>query len=101
MTLLQDLESRLAAALAATLGEPATAAVTAAADLRFGDYQSNAAMVLGQAAQDQPARAGPGDDRRDSTSPASPPPRSPARVSSISASLPDAYAAKAAALLAR
>lgn len=46
MTLLQELESRLAAALSATLGEPATAAVTAAADLRFGDYQSNAAMVL-------------------------------------------------------
>lgn len=46
MTLLQDLEARLAAALAATLGEPATATVTAAADLRFGDYQSNAAMVL-------------------------------------------------------
>jgi arginyl-tRNA synthetase len=46
MTLLQDLESRLAAALTATLGETATAAVTPAADLRFGDYQSNAAMVL-------------------------------------------------------
>ena len=46
MTLLQELESRLAAALTLTLGEPATAAVTAAADLRFGDYQSNAAMVL-------------------------------------------------------
>ena len=46
MTLLQELESRLAAALTAALGEPATAAVTAAADLRFGDYQSNAAMVL-------------------------------------------------------
>jgi len=46
MTLLQDLESRLAAALAATLGEPVTAAVTPAADLRFGDYQANAAMVL-------------------------------------------------------
>ncbi len=50
MTLLQDLESRLATALATalapTLGEPASAAVTAAADLRFGDYQTNAAMVL-------------------------------------------------------
>jgi arginyl-tRNA synthetase len=46
MTLLQELESRLAAALTLTLGEPTTAAVTAAADLRFGDYQSNAAMVL-------------------------------------------------------
>lgn len=46
MTLLQDLEARLAAALAATLGEAISAAVTPAADLRFGDYQSNAAMVL-------------------------------------------------------
>ncbi|KAB2641108.1 MAG: arginine--tRNA ligase [Verrucomicrobia bacterium] len=46
MTLLQELESRLAAALTAVLGEPAAAAVTPAADLRFGDYQSNAAMVL-------------------------------------------------------
>ena len=46
MTLLQDLESRLATALTAVLGEPATAAVTPTADLRFGDYQSNAAMVL-------------------------------------------------------
>ena len=46
MTLLQELESRLAAALTAVLGEPATAAVTSTADLRFGDYQTNAAMVL-------------------------------------------------------
>ncbi|MCX6874221.1 MAG: arginine--tRNA ligase [Verrucomicrobia bacterium] len=46
MTLLQELESRLAAALTAVLGEPTPAAVTPAADLRFGDYQSNAAMVL-------------------------------------------------------
>ena len=46
MTLLQDLEARLASALAITLGEPASAAVTSAADLRFGDYQTNAAMVL-------------------------------------------------------
>jgi arginyl-tRNA synthetase len=46
MTLLQELESRLGAALMAVLGEPAQAAVSPAADLRFGDYQSNAAMVL-------------------------------------------------------
>jgi arginyl-tRNA synthetase len=46
MTLLQELESRLAAALTVTIGEPTFADVTAAADLRFGDYQSNAAMVL-------------------------------------------------------
>ncbi len=54
MTLLQDLESRLAAALAATLGEPHTAAVTPAADLRFGDYQSNAAMVLAKQRKTNP-----------------------------------------------
>lgn len=46
MTILQQLESRLAAALKTTLGETVAATVTAAADLRFGDYQSNAAMVL-------------------------------------------------------
>ncbi|GAA5131893.1 arginine--tRNA ligase [Luteolibacter yonseiensis] len=54
MTLLQELESRLAAALSAALGEPATAAVTAAADLRFGDYQSNAAMVLAKQQKKNP-----------------------------------------------
>ena len=46
MTLIQELESRLGIALTTTLGEPTAATVTAAADLRFGDYQSNAAMVL-------------------------------------------------------
>jgi arginyl-tRNA synthetase len=46
MTLLQDLEVRLADALTTVLGEPVQAAVTPAADLRFGDYQSNAAMML-------------------------------------------------------
>jgi arginyl-tRNA synthetase len=46
MTLLQELETRLADALAAVVGEPVQAAVSPAADLRFGDYQSNAAMVL-------------------------------------------------------
>jgi arginyl-tRNA synthetase len=54
MTLLQELESRLAAALTATFGEPTTAAVTAAADLRFGDYQSNAAMVLAKQRKTNP-----------------------------------------------
>ncbi|MEO5916676.1 MAG: arginine--tRNA ligase [Luteolibacter sp.] len=54
MTLLQELESRLAAALTATLGEPATASVTTAADLRFGDYQSNAAMVLAKQQKKNP-----------------------------------------------
>ncbi len=46
MTLLQQLESRLSVALEAVFGESITAAVTPTADLRFGDYQSNAAMVL-------------------------------------------------------
>ena len=46
MTLLQELESRLSTALAGVLGESAPVSVTPAADLRFGDYQSNAAMVL-------------------------------------------------------
>ena len=54
MTLLQDLESRLHTAVAASLGEPAAVTVTAAADLRFGDYQSNAAMVLAKACKTNP-----------------------------------------------
>lgn len=54
MTILQELEARLASALAATLGEPTTAAVTSAADLRFGDYQSNAAMVLAKLRKTNP-----------------------------------------------
>jgi arginyl-tRNA synthetase len=54
MTILQELESRLATALTAALGEPASAAVTPAADLRFGDYQSNAAMVLAKQRKTNP-----------------------------------------------
>jgi arginyl-tRNA synthetase len=54
MTLLQDLEARLASALAATLGEPVASAVTPAADLRFGDYQTNAAMVLAKQRKTNP-----------------------------------------------
>ncbi|MFZ9935430.1 MAG: arginine--tRNA ligase [Luteolibacter sp.] len=54
MTLLQDLETRLAAALATVLGEAVPAAVTPAADLRFGDYQSNAAMVLAKQRRTNP-----------------------------------------------
>ena len=54
MTLLQELERRLQAALADVLGEPVAAAVTAAADLRFGDYQSNAAMVLAKQRKTNP-----------------------------------------------
>jgi arginyl-tRNA synthetase len=54
MTLLQELECRLNAALTSALGEPTTGAVTAAADLRFGDYQSNAAMVLAKQRKTNP-----------------------------------------------
>jgi arginyl-tRNA synthetase len=54
MTLLQELESRLAAAVAAAVGEPAPAPVTPVADLRFGDYQSNAAMVLAKQRKTNP-----------------------------------------------
>ena len=54
MTLLQDLEARLCAALARALGEPVAATVTAAADLRFGDYQTNAAMVLAKQRKTNP-----------------------------------------------
>ena len=54
MTLLQELESRLASALTATFGEPITAEVTQAADLRFGDYQANAAMVLAKQRKTNP-----------------------------------------------
>ncbi|MBC8128307.1 MAG: arginine--tRNA ligase [Gloeobacteraceae cyanobacterium ES-bin-144] len=54
MTLLQDLESRLTAALTAVLVEPTSASVTAAADLRFGDYQTNAAMVLAKQRKTNP-----------------------------------------------
>ncbi|HVJ45532.1 MAG TPA: arginine--tRNA ligase [Luteolibacter sp.] len=45
MTLLQLLESRLSLAIETVLGEKTAVAVTPAADLRFGDYQSNVAMV--------------------------------------------------------
>ena len=54
MTLLQELESRLAVAVRAVTGEDAAAPVTAAADLRFGDYQSNAAMVLAKQRKTNP-----------------------------------------------
>ncbi len=54
MTLAQQLESSLATALATVLGEPAHATVSPATDLRFGDYQSNAAMVLAKARKTNP-----------------------------------------------
>lgn len=54
MTLLQNLESRLSKALETVLGEPTPANLTAAADLRFGDYQSNSAMVLAKRMKSNP-----------------------------------------------
>ena len=54
MTFQQDLESRLAAAVSAVIGESTAAPVTAATDLRFGDYQSNAAMVLAKQRKTNP-----------------------------------------------
>lgn len=56
MTIVQELESRLATALAAVAGEDAAsmATVVPSADLRFGDYQSNAAMVLAKQQKTNP-----------------------------------------------
>jgi arginyl-tRNA synthetase len=54
MTLLQNLESRLSRALETVLGEPCAANMTPAADLRFGDYQSNSAMVLAKKQKTNP-----------------------------------------------
>jgi arginyl-tRNA synthetase len=54
MTLLQNLESRLSRALENVLGEPYAANMTPAADLRFGDYQSNSAMVLAKKQKTNP-----------------------------------------------
>ena len=54
MTLLNELENRLSSALAKVLDEPTEAPVTPAADLRFGDYQSNAAMVLAKVKKTNP-----------------------------------------------
>lgn len=54
MTLLQELELRLAASIQQVIGEPISAAVTTATDLRFGDYQANAAMVLAKQRKTNP-----------------------------------------------
>ena len=54
MTLLQNLESRLSAALEKVLGETITPNIAAAADLRYGDYQSNSAMVLAKKQRTNP-----------------------------------------------
>lgn len=49
MTLNQQLENTLGSVLSKILGSPSCPVVTPANDLRFGDYQSNAAMVLAKA----------------------------------------------------
>jgi arginyl-tRNA synthetase len=54
MTLLQQIESALADAFEKVLGEKVGAPVVAAADLRFGDYQSNAAMALAKSRRTNP-----------------------------------------------
>ena len=54
MTLVKQLESALAAVLSSELGEPTSAAVSPATDLRFGDYQTNAAMVLAKSRKMNP-----------------------------------------------
>lgn len=54
MTLLQQIESALADAFEKVLGEKVAAPVVAAADLRFGDYQSNAAMALAKSRRTNP-----------------------------------------------
>jgi arginyl-tRNA synthetase len=54
MTLLQNLESRLSIALETVLGEATAPNLMAAADLRFGDYQSNSAMVLAKRMKSNP-----------------------------------------------
>lgn len=54
MTLQKELESRLTTALTSVLAEATSGQVSAAADLRFGDYQSNAAMVLAKKRKTNP-----------------------------------------------
>ncbi len=54
MTLQQEIESALAAAFEKVTGERVPAPVVASADLRFGDYQSNAAMALAKQQRTNP-----------------------------------------------
>ncbi len=54
MTLLQKLQARLEAALKTTVGDSNSIQITPAADLRFGDYQSNCAMVLAKTQRTNP-----------------------------------------------
>jgi arginyl-tRNA synthetase len=99
MTLQQQLEQRLASALASVLGEPTTAQISAAADLRFGDYQSNSAMVLAKSRKTNPrALAQELISRLDLTDLASAEIAGPGFINFRI--LPEAYARHAAALLA-
>ncbi|MGB6223316.1 arginine--tRNA ligase [Haloferula sp.] len=54
MSLLKEIEKRLSVALATVIGEATEAPVVPAADLRFGDYQSNAAMILAKKLRTNP-----------------------------------------------
>jgi len=54
MTLARELESRLASAFATVLGEEVDTPVVPSADLRFGDYQCNAAMALAKRRKTNP-----------------------------------------------
>ena len=54
MSIQSLLQSRVAAALAAAGIDPAFAIVTPAADVRFGDFQTNAAMVAGKSLKQNP-----------------------------------------------
>jgi len=54
MSLLSTLTSRLAAALAAAGIDESLAVITPAADTRFGDYQTNAAMVAAKSFKKNP-----------------------------------------------
>jgi arginyl-tRNA synthetase len=98
MTLLTELEVRLATALTNALGAPTSAAVTAAADLRFGDYQSNAAMVLAKQQKMNPrALAQQIIDELDLTGLATADIAGPGFINFRI--LPEAYAARAAGLI--
>ncbi|MGE9269459.1 MAG: arginine--tRNA ligase, partial [Verrucomicrobiales bacterium] len=54
MTLQQEIEVALRVAFEKVLGDSVAAPVVASADLRFGDYQSNAAMALAKKLRTNP-----------------------------------------------
>ncbi|BCX50033.1 arginine--tRNA ligase [Haloferula helveola] len=54
MTLLQEIEAALGSAFAKVVGEPVETPVVPSGDLRFGDYQSNAAMALAKQRRTNP-----------------------------------------------